>query len=163
MHFRRFPGGCQEVSDRMSQNTCLPDRPFRTDLTVMIYPYDIIDRLLEDAVALLLATCVWLRRTGRHLKHGTGDIESRLRNQGDRACTQGLRNPLFVDLGEPTGRTDCDPPIFIFILEGPSFDLRLWAERFGIECQLGQQRVEAETIRLGEDGRVMRRVPHGQQ
>lgn len=38
MHFRRFPGGCQEVSDRMSQNTCLLDT-----LHVMRHPGGITD------------------------------------------------------------------------------------------------------------------------
>ena len=77
------------------------------------------------------------RGPGGRIKHRTGHKQARLRKQVGRAGTQGQLNPLFFGLGEPTGRKHLHTPIFVFILQGTGFDLRVGAELFGIQDQLG--------------------------
>jgi hypothetical protein len=114
----------------------------------MVSPESVPDASVPDIGAQL-----WVRGgfrgTGGRIQHSTRYKQSRLRKQVGRASTEGEPNPLFFGLGEPTGREHLHAPIFVFILHGTGFDLRLGAELFSIEGQLGQQRVEAETRVMG--------------
>src|SRR5262249_17186281 len=122
---------------------------YRTGLTVMVSPDSIPDDSAPDIGAQSCGRGGGFRCTGGRIKHSTGHKQSCLRKQVGRAGTEGELNPLFFGLGEPTGRKDLHAPIFVFILQGTGFDLRLGAELFGIQGQLGQQRVEAETRVMG--------------
>ena len=91
----------------------------------MVSPESVPDESVADRGAPLCVRGGGLRCTGGRIKHSTGHKQSRLRKQVGRAGTQGQLNPLFFGLGEPTGRKHLHAPIFVFILQGTGFDLRV--------------------------------------